>query len=318
MNLGPSQMELVVSERVDAADRVVSVRLTRPDGGELPSWSPGAHVDVVVAGYVRQYSLCGSPEDRHSWRLAVLHEIDGRGGSDAIVRSVTAGSKVQVSEPRNNFPLLASRRYLFVAGGIGITPFLPMVEQAERTGADWQLVYGGRSTASMAFLDELSQYGDRVRVIPQDTDGILDVAALLGEPQHDIAVYACGPEPMLAAVEEAMSSWPRGSLHVERFHPAGPLETAEDVAFEVEFVASGVTATIPAGSSILEVAESLDLPVFSSCQEGTCGTCVTSLLEGVAEHRDALLSADERERQDKICICVSRAAAGCSLLRLDL
>jgi len=318
MNLGPSQMELVVSERVDAADRVVSLRLQRPDGGELPSWAPGAHVDVVVDGFVRQYSLCGAPDDRHSWRLAVLHETDGRGGSDAIVRTVKAGSTVQVSEPRNNFPLLASRRYLFVAGGIGITPFLSMVEQAERTGADWRLVYGGRTTASMAFLDELSQYGDRVRVIPQDTDGIIDVPALLGEPQPDTSVYACGPEPMLAAIEEAMSVWPRGSLHVERFHPAGPLDTAEDVAFEVEFVASGVTATIPAGSSILEVAESLDLPVFSSCQEGTCGTCVTSLLEGVAEHRDALLSADERERQDKICICVSRAAAGCSLLRLDL
>lgn len=318
MNLGPSQMELVVSERIDAADRVVSLRLQRPDGGELPSWSPGAHVDVVVDGLVRQYSLCGAPDDRHSWRLAVLHETDGRGGSEAIVRTVQAGSTVQVGEPRNNFPLLASRRYLFVAGGIGITPFLSMVEQASRAGAEWQLVYGGRSLASMAFLDELSQYGDRVRVVPQDTDGLLDITGLLGEPLADTSVYACGPEPMLAAVEEAMSVWPRGSLHVERFHPAGPLDTDEDVAFDVEFAASGVTATVPAGSSILEVAESLDLPVFSSCQEGTCGTCVTTLLDGVADHRDALLSADERERQDRICICVSRAAVGCSLLRLDL
>lgn len=318
MSLGPSQMELVVAERVDAADRVVSLRLQRPDGGELPSWAPGAHVDISVEGFVRQYSLCGATDDRHSWRLAVLHETDGRGGSDAIVRSVRTGSLIQVSEPRNNFPLLASPRYLFIAGGIGITPFLSMLEQASRTGADWQLVYGGRGLESMAFLEELAQYGDRVRVVPQDRDGLIDVVALLGVPLPETSVYACGPEPMLAAVEAAMSVWPRGALHLERFHPAGPLDASQDVAFDVEFVASGVTATVPAGSSILEVAESLDLPVFSSCQEGTCGTCVTSLLDGFADHRDALLSADERERQDKICICVSRAAAGCSLLRLDL
>ena len=267
---------------------------------------------------MRHYSLCGAVEDSHEWRLGILHEVAGRGGSDQIVRSVTTGSVLDVSEPRNNFPLLASDRYLFLAGGIGITPLLPMIEQAERSGSQWQLVYGGRSRRSMAFLDELARYGDNVLVVPQDEAGLIDIVGALEKAGQGTLVYGCGPEPMLAAVEAAMTDWPRGSLHVERFQPAEQAHEDDDTAFEVEFVASGVTATVPAGSSILEVAESLGLPVFSSCQEGTCGTCVSPLLEGTVDHRDAILSADERARQDSLCICVSRAAPGCELLRLEL
>ena len=311
-------MKLVVSERREVADRVISLHLRRPDGGALPHWMPGAHIDVRIDDFVRHYSLCGAVEDAHEWRLGILHEIAGRGGSDHIVRNVTAGSVLEVSEPRNNFPLLASDRYLFLAGGIGITPLLPMLEQAERSGSQWQLVYGGRSRGSMAFLDELAQYGENMLVVPQDESGVIDIAGALQEAGQGTVVYACGPEPMLAAVEAAMTDWPRGSLHVERFQPAEQAHEDDDTAFEVEFAASGVTATVPAGSSILEVAESLGLPVFSSCQEGTCGTCVTPLLEGTVDHRDAILSADERARQDSMCICVSRAAPGCDLLRLDL
>lgn len=267
---------------------------------------------------MRQYSLCGAVENSDEWRLGILHEVAGRGGSEHIVRSVTTGSVLEVSEPRNNFPLLTSDSHLFLAGGIGITPLLPMLEQAERSGSRWQLVYGGRSRASMAFLDELARYGDNVVVVPQDENGLIDIVGALERSGEGTLVYACGPEPMLAAVEAIMTDWPGGSLHVERFQNAEEAHVAGDTAFEVEFVASGVSATVPAGSSILEVAESLGLPVFSSCQEGTCGTCVTPLLEGTVEHRDALLSADERARQDSLCICVSRAAPGCDRLRLDL
>lgn len=311
-------MELVISDRRDRADRVISLHLRRPDGSALPYWTPGAHVDVCIDDFVRQYSLCGAVEDSHEWRLGVLHEVAGRGGSDHIVRNVTTGSVLDVSEPRNNFPLLASDRYLFLAGGIGITPILPMLEQAERSGSRWQLVYGGRSRRSMAFLDELARYGDNVLVVPQDESGLIDIVRALEEAGQGALVYACGPEPMLAAVEAAMTDWPRGSLHLERFQAAEQAHADDDTAFEVEFVASGVKAMVPAGSSILEVAESLGLPVFSSCQEGTCGTCVTPLLDGTVDHRDAILSAVERARQDSLCICVSRAAAGCDLLRLDL
>jgi ferredoxin-NADP reductase len=311
-------VKLVVSDRREVADRVISLHLRRPDGSALPHWTPGAHVDVRFDDFVRHYSLCGAVEDSHEWRLGILHEIAGSGGSEHIVRIVTTGSVLDVSEPRNNFPLLASDRYLFLAGGIGITPILPMLKQAERSGSRWQLVYGGRSRRSMAFLDELAQYGDNVLVVPQDESGLIDIAGALEKAGQGTLVYACGPEPMLAAVEAAMTDWPRGSLHVERFQAAEQAHADDDTAFEVEFVTSGVTATVPAGTSILEVAESLGLPVFSSCQEGTCGTCVTPLLEGKVDHRDAILSVDERARQDSLCICVSRAASGCELLRLDL
>jgi ferredoxin-NADP reductase len=279
---------------------------------------PGAHVDLRIDEFVRQYSLCGAVEDSHEWRLGILHEPAGRGGSDHIVRSVMAGSVLEVSEPRNNFPLLASDRYLFLAGGIGITPILPMLEQVDRSGSQWQLVYGGRSRQSMAFLDELAQYRDKVLLVPQDESGLIDILGALEKAGQGTVVYACGPEPMLAAVEAAMTVWPRGSLHVERFQAAEQAHADDDTSFEVEFVTSGLTATVPAGTSILEVAEALGLPVFSSCQEGTCGTCVTPLLEGTVDHRDAILSADERARQDSLCICVSRAAPGCDLLRLEL
>ena len=311
-------MKLVVSERRDVADRVISLHLRRPDNGVLPRWAPGAHIDVDVDGIVRQYSLCGAAGDSTEWRIGILHETAGRGGSEHIVRTVTTGSLLEVSEPRNNFPLLASERYLFLAGGIGITPFLPMIKQVDKSGSSWQLVYGGRSRASMAFIDELARYGDNVLVVPQDESGLIDIVGALKNAGHSSLVYGCGPEPMLTAIETAMTDWPRGSLHLERFHAAEQTHVADDIAFEVEFVASGVRATVPKGSSILEVAESLGLPVFSSCQEGTCGTCVTPLLEGTVDHRDAILSADERVRQESLCICVSRAASGCELIRLDL
>jgi ferredoxin-NADP reductase len=311
-------VKLVVSERREVADRVVSLHLRRPDGTALPPWTPGAHVDIHVGDFVRQYSLCGAVEDAHEWRLGILHEPAGRGASDHIVRNVFVGSLLEVGEPRNNFTLLASDRYLFLAGGIGITPLLPMLEQAERSGSRWQLVYGGRSRESMAFVDELARYGDRVVVVPQDESGLIDIVGALEKAGHGTLVYACGPAPMLAAVEAAMTDWPRDSLHVERFQAAEQAHAADDTSFEVEFVASGISASVPAGSSILQVAESLGLPVFSSCQEGTCGTCLTPLLEGTVDHRDSLLSAEERARQDSLCICVSRAAPGCDRLRLDL
>jgi ferredoxin-NADP reductase len=311
-------VKLVVSERRDVADRVVSLRLRRPDDGVLPQWTPGAHIDVDVDGYVRQYSLCGAAEDSTEWRIGVLHETAGRGGSEHIVRTLSTGSELEVSEPRNNFPLLASGHYLFLAGGIGITPILPMIELAERSGSQWRLIYGGRTRQSMAFLDEIARYENKVQVVPQDESGLIDIVGSLEMAEPGTLVYACGPEAMLVALEAAMTEWPRGSLHLERFRAAESAHVSNDIAFDVEFVASGVRATIPNGSSILEVAESLGLPVFSSCQEGTCGTCVTSLLEGTVDHRDAILSADERARQDSLCICVSRAAPGCELLRLDL
>lgn len=300
------EAELVVERRDLAAEGVLALTLRHPLGEELPAWEPGAHIDVVLGPDLeRQYSLCGDPADRHSWRVAVLREPDGRGGSAHVHGQLEAGGKVRVRGPRNHFTLQPSPRYRFVAGGIGITPILPMLAEAEAAGAEWTLLYGGRTRNSMAFAEELSLYGDKVRVAPQDESGLLDLAAELGTPQPDTLVYCCGPGPLLDAVEERCEAWPKGSLHVERFQPKVQ-ETGTDTEFEVVLERSGQTLTVPADVSVLDTVRSAGVEVLFSCTEGTCGTCETDVLEGTPDHRDSVLTDEEREAGETMLICVSR------------
>ncbi|GGG47361.1 cytochrome P450 [Kocuria dechangensis] len=315
-------LSLEVLERTEASDGVVALTLGHPDGGDLPRWRAGAHVDVHVPNgglepFVRQYSLSSDPEETAVYRIGVLKEVSGRGGSAAVHETLLPGSRVTVSWPRNNFRLAPSPRYVFVAGGIGITPILAMVREAGRAGADWELVYGGRTRASMAFLPELAPYGDRVTVVPQDERGLIDLPGLLGAVREDTLVYACGPEPLLRAAEECTSHWPKDALRLERFAPKAVERTVPDTAFEVEFAGSGTTVAVGAEETILEAAERAGLPVISSCKTGTCGTCETPILSGRADHRDSILTASEQEADETLMICVSRAAAGCPRLVLD-
>nr|WP_218891092.1 PDR/VanB family oxidoreductase [Actinomycetospora corticicola] len=312
---------MIVRDRRDEADGVVSLTLADPEGHDLPVWTAGAHVDLTVdlgddAHVVRQYSLSSDPADRAAWRLGVLREPAGRGGSEFVCTKLDVGDLVEVSAPRNHFELAPATDYLFVAGGIGITPILAMIAHARAVGARWSLVYGGRTRSSMAFLDELAVYGERVTVVPQDEQGLLPLAAVLGDLDPRTAVYACGPEAMLAAVEATVPH--RAALHLERFTPKVIEVEGPDEAFQVEFATSGLTATVPAESTVLAVAEELGLPVDFSCREGTCGSCETPILTGRAEHRDSVL--DEAEQAENTClmICVSRAERGCTTLRLDL
>jgi ferredoxin-NADP reductase len=302
---------LTVAARAHAADGVVSLVLRRPDGGPLPSWTPGAHIDVLLnsddGDLVRQYSLCGDPAERGAWQIAVLREPGGRGGSAYIHDHLREGATVRVRGPRNNFPLRPAARHLFIAGGVGITPILPMVEAAEAAGADWRLLYGGRTRTSMAFLDRLARHGDRVLIRPQDEYGLLDLAAHLGEPEQNTLVHACGPEPLLAAVQERCAGWPPGTLGVERFAPTRAPETGPTEAFELELARSGLTLTVPPDRSVLDVVEEAGVAVDFSCREGTCGTCETDVLDGTPDHRDSLLTDDERVTGDTMFICVSRS-----------
>ncbi|MEU5672866.1 PDR/VanB family oxidoreductase [Micromonospora sp. NPDC047762] len=299
--------ELVVAGREEVAAEVVAICLRRADGGDLPGWTPGAHIDLELsAGLARQYSLCGDPVNRSVLRIAVRREPNGRGGSRLVHERLTVGATVRVSGPRNTFPLVAARRYLFVAGGIGITPIAPMVAAADAAGADWRLVYGGRSRASMAFATTLRErYGDRVSLHPQDETGLLDLVGLLGRPGTGL-VYCCGPEALISAVEEHCRRWPPGCLHVERFTPLGDTG-APETTIEVELALSGRTVIVPPGTPILQAVEEAGVPVLSSCREGTCGTCETPVLDGVPEHRDSLLTEQERAAGDTMMICVSRA-----------
>lgn len=312
-----SGQTLVVTAREVRAEGVISLTLADPGGGRLPPWEPGAHVDLLLGDYVRQYSLCGPPDDQHTWRLAVLLEADGRGGSAAAHQMLKAGDLVAVRGPRNHFALRAAPRYIFIAGGIGITPILPMIAVAG-SGASWRLFYGGRRRASMAFLDELEGYGERVLVWPQDERGLLPLDEILGTPADGVLVYCCGPEGLLAAVEQRCAAWPAGTLRVERFSPKPQPESGPggDAAFEVVCQRSGLTVTVPPGKSILETLDEQGLTVISSCQEGVCGTCETRVLEGIPDHRDSLLTEEEREANDYMMVCVSRAKS--DRLVLDL
>ncbi|WP_018334056.1 cytochrome P450 [Actinomycetospora chiangmaiensis] len=312
-----TELEALVVGKETVSDGVVTLSLALPDGGSFPAWEPGAHTDLLVDGVApRQYSLCGSPGDRETWRLGILREADGRGTSRHVHDTLQVGDRLRVRGPRNNFPLACSQRFLFIAGGIGITALLPMIAAADTAGADWHLVYGGRQRASMAFLDELARYGDRVTVAPQDEVGLLDLDTLLGTPREDTLVYCCGPEPLLAAVEDRCACWPAGALHVERFSPKPIGEPLRAEAFTVELARTGVTLDVPPERSVLEVVEEAGATVVSSCAEGTCGTCETRVLDGVPDHRDSVLDAAERSRNDCMMICVSRSCT--ASLRLDL
>ncbi|MFF8933674.1 PDR/VanB family oxidoreductase [Streptomyces paradoxus] len=307
------EAELIVRRREFAAEGVLALTLRHPHGEPLPAWEPGAHVDVLLGpGLERQYSLCGDPADRSAWRVAVLREPAGRGGSAHVHEQLGEGSKVRVRGPRNNFRLEPAPSYRFVAGGIGITPLLPMLAAAEAAGAEWTLLYGGRTRGSMAFGEELGRYGDRVTFAPEDETGLLDLAAVLDDLPAGTLVYCCGPGPLLDAVE---ARCPSGVLRVERFQPKEQ-ETVGDTAFEVELARSGRTLTVAPGVSVLDAVRAAGVAVLYSCTEGTCGTCETDVLDGEPDHRDSVLTDDERAAGETMLICVSRCRGG--RLVLDL
>ncbi|MFF1438768.1 PDR/VanB family oxidoreductase [Streptomyces sp. NPDC058295] len=297
------ETELVVAGREFAAEGVLALTLRHPLGEPLPAWEPGAHVDLVLGPELeRQYSLCGDPADRSAWRVAVLREPAGRGGSAHVHEQLGPGDKVRVRGPRNHFALRPAARYRFVAGGIGITPILPMIAAAEAAGAEWSLLYGGRTRGSMAFVGELARYGDRVTVAPQDETGLLDLGSVLDALPEGTLVYCCGPGPLLDAVEERC---PADALRVERFQ-AREQPSGQDGEFEVELARSGRTVTVVAGVSVLDTVRAAGVEVLYSCTEGTCGTCETDVLKGTPEHRDSVLSPQEREAGETMMICVSR------------
>jgi ferredoxin-NADP reductase len=299
-------LSLVVRDYATAADGVVSLVLSSPDGSVLPAWAPGAHVDLVMPEAMRQYSLCGDPERRDEYRLGILLEPASRGGSRYVHETLRQGATVSVSRPRNHFPLVDGPAYLFIAGGIGITPLLPMMAQAEAKARPWSLVYGGRTRTSMAFLDEISRYGDKVSVHPQDVSGLLDLPGLL-DHLEDTLVYCCGPEPLLAAVEARCSAWAAGRLHVERFAARTDQPARINLPFEVECRRSGFCVSIGADETMLDGLIAAGIDADSDCEEGICGTCEMTVLEGVPDHRDDCLSEEERSSGEIILPCVSRA-----------
>ncbi len=308
------ELDLVLERKETLAEGVVRLTLRHPGGQSLPAWEPGAHIDLALSGaLVRQYSLCGDPSDTSILQVAVLREQAGRGGSRYVHDALAEGQPVRVRGPRNHFPLVDAKRYLFIAGGIGITPILPMLAEVAARGRDWRLVYGGRTRSSMAFRAELeTRYPGHVAIHPQDEHGLLDLPALLAGPAadaDDTAIYCCGPEALLTAVERHCANWPAGALHVERFGPKPGAAGGRREAFEVELAQTGTVLRVPADRSILDIVEDSGVAVLSSCQEGTCGTCETVVLSGRPDHRDSVLTDEERQAGDLMMICVSRSCS---------
>lgn len=306
-----------VTARDEPAADVVVLTLHAAPGSALPDWEPGAHVDALLpSDKVRQYSLCGDPAD-DSWRIAVYREPDGRGGSAWIADTVRVGSTLRLAGPRTHFRFdpPEGAPVAFVAGGIGVTPLLPMAREARAAGRDYRLHYLGRSRSRLAFLDELAAaHGDRLTLHVTDERTRLDVDAFVASLAPGTQVYACGPTPLLDALQAACDA-SAIDLHVERFESA-LTEPVWHGPFEVELAASGITVEVPPEKSVLQAIEEQGVLVLSSCTEGTCGTCETVVLEGEVDHRDAILTPAERARNDVMFVCVSRAA--CPRLVLEL
>lgn len=307
-------LPLRVCEARTEADDVRALRLAHRDGLPLPRWAPGAHVDVLVGeGEVRQYSLCSSPAD-DEWRIAVLRARGGRGGSRWLHDRVREGDLLHVGRPRNNFVLDLGRdrgtgRLVFLAGGIGITPLLPMVAAADEARADWTLLYLGTAAGRMAFLDELRRYGDRVVEHRDDEAGVIDLeAALDGLGAAAATVYACGPASLLAAAERYAARRGGCRLVLERFDAGPPVVPAPDPDEHgfVVVTSDGSEVPVGPGESILDAVRRAGVPALSSCAEGVCGTCETRVVDGVPDHRDQLLSDEERASGEVMMICVSR------------
>ena len=299
---GVMDLEVVALRRESGG--VLSVLLADPLRRPLPAWAPGAHIDLGLPDSVSQYSLCGDPSDRRYYRIGVLREVESAGSSRYVHEVLRPSDLVEVGGPRNHFVLEDAAEYVFVAGGIGITPLLPMIAAVSAADRPWTLAYGGRTRASMAFLEELAPHGERVTLHPADEVGLIDLDATLGEPRPDVAVYACGPEPLLAALEDRCASWPTGALHLERFKAKPRQSDEEDRPFEVVAASTGQRLLVPAGRSALEVLDEAGFGVPNACRDGVCGSCETKVLAGIPDHRDSVLDADET---GSLMVCVSRA-----------
>lgn len=304
------------------AQDTLGIELRLPDGGNLPAFTAGAHIDLhLPGGLIRSYSLANDCRERHRYVLGVLREPKSRGGSRSVHEQFRIGMPIELSEPRNNFPLHEDASHsVLVAGGIGVTPILSMARRLKALGASFEFVYCARSRKAAAFADEIAELGIPVHWHFDDAaGGPPDLNALLngrpGNGPSSTHYYACGPAPMLDAFLAACSALGYPNKHIERFAAAEPVEqVGSQQGFTVELRRSGRTLSVPPGQSILDVLLDAGISASFSCQDGFCGSCETRVLEGTPEHRDSVLTEAERAENKSMMICVS----GCQGERLVL
>jgi len=302
----------IARKTIEAQD-ICSFELVADDGGALPPFGAGAHIDVHLdGGLVRQYSLCNDPRERHRYLIAVLREPASRGGS-AAMHALREGQEIEISEPRNHFALARdARSHLLLAGGIGITPILAMAEQLMAEGAAFEMHCCTRSADRTAFAQRMraSAFAPLVRFHHDDGPVAqkLDIAALVAAPEPGMHLYVCGPAGFMEAVLSAARSagWVELALHREYF--AGTATTSDgDGAFDVQLASSGALIRVAADQSVVAALAAAGVQVPVSCEQGVCGTCMTRVLDGTPEHRDLFLTDDERARGDCFTPCCSRA-----------
>jgi phthalate 4,5-dioxygenase reductase subunit len=306
----PISLPLRVTRNDEIASGIHLLEFRDPDGKPLPEFSAGAHIAVRVPnGLLRKYSLCNNPAERERYQIAVKRESNGRGGSCSLIDSVKAGDEITVTAPVNDFALpQRAQDFLFIAGGIGVTPMMAMIRQVMAEGKRFRLFYCSRSPETTAFRDELSapEFKDKVVIHYDEGDASrsLDLRPILAERKNREHLYCCGPRPLMEAVRAMTDHWSPTAVHFEAFSEA-ETHKADDKPFKVRLARSGDVLDVPTDKTILEVLRAHGLDVPSSCETGTCGTCRTKLLAGEADHRDLVLA--EHERKDTIMICVSRA-----------
>ncbi|MCX5239860.1 PDR/VanB family oxidoreductase [Streptomyces prunicolor] len=309
-----SNFDLVVTEHWEAAPRVLAIEVKALGPEPLPAWSPGDHIEIETPYGLRHYSLCGYPGDER-WRIAVLRESDGH-ASAWLHTEAAVGMTLRSSPPRSRFPLEDSPEYLFIAGGIGITPIMAMIDDADTRGVPWRLLYGAQDSQAFAFSERLRGFGDRVELWSVSERGLPLLERAVAEANADASIYACGPSGMLDALQVACTDAGR-PLHLERFQAGTALiEEGDGSAFEIVLARSQMNLHVPADRSILDVVLEAGVDAPWSCREGFCGTCETAVLEGVPDHRDIILTDQERDANNRMCICVSRAHT--TQLTLDL
>lgn len=320
---GASTLSVRVLRKELAALDICTFEMVDVNGGPLPAFSAGSHVDVQLpGGLTRQYSLCNDPKETHRYLIGVLRDAASRGGSSAMHDQVAVGQVLQISAPKNHFPLAHdARRSLLLAGGIGVTPILCMTERLAITGADFEMHYCARSRARMAFRERISasEFAHRVQFHFDDGDAQqkLDIERLLAAPQDGLHLYVCGPKGFMDAVLNAARrlGWQESRLHYE-FFSAAVASSDRDASFEVKLASSGRIIVVPGGKTVTQALSEAGIEVQTACEQGVCGTCLTRVLEGVPEHKDLYLTPEEQAANDQFTPCCSRSRT--PLLVLDL
>ena len=299
------------------AEVICQFQLTKVSVGVLPPWSPGSHIDVhVPGGLVRQYSLCGTLDDRYA--IAVLRDTGARGGSIAMHDQAAVGTRLVISPPRNHFPLNPDAPHsLLFAGGIGITPILSMIDELHRTGQTFEMHYCARSRARMAYAERLTGPSCHLHFDDGDAAQRLDAATILASQPAGTHLYVCGPTGFMAHVLAAaeMAGWSQDRVHRECF-TGTTANTGHGVSFQVQLASTGQTITVTEDQSVVAALATAGIDIPTACEQGVCGTCLTGILQGKPDHRDVYLTPSEQATNDQFTPCCSRAKS--PLLVLDL